>query len=366
MLNIHNFTSSIKGVFVGFLLFIAALAVIFWNEGRLDYSELAGTAAEISADTVNQDQSLQDKLISATGKLTTTGAISDDLFLNAKDYIALERTVEAYAWVEEEEKQDNANIMIYGYKQEWVEDVPSSQKFNQSIGHENIEKTIANASVKNTNAFLGVYALNIENVTLPDLSTLFLNEEKIILEDNAVLASDKYIYIGHGNINNPQIGDMRICYSVLESNQTATIFGKLKGQQITSYADKKNHVLYRLFIGGRGSAIATMHTEYAISLWGLRALGFILMWIGIGLILSPFSAVLRFIPLIGGRLQGVGRALISFVTFFIALIISAVFILLSIILHSVVAMAIVSAMIVVGIIVAIILGRKNKQPQPAR
>jgi hypothetical protein len=363
MLNVRNFTNSIKGVFIGVILFIAALVVIFWNEGRLDYSELASTATEINADTVSQDQTLQDKLVSATGKLTTTGTISDDLFLNAQDYIALERTVEAYAWVEQEEEQGNTNIKVYSYKQEWVEEVPNSKKFDEPIGHENKEKTIANASAKNTATFLGAYSLNIENVTLPNLTPLSLNEEKVTLKDDAILASDKYIYLGQGNINNPQIGDMRISYSVLENNQTATIFGKLKGQQITSYTDKKNHLLYRLFIGDRESAIATMHTEYVVSLWGLRALGFILMWIGIGLILGPFSAVLRFIPLIGGRLQGVGQALISFVTFFVALIISAAFILLSIILHSVVAMAIVSAVIVVGIVIAIILSRKKKQPQ---
>ena len=43
--------NSIKGVLVGFLMFIVSFGVLYWNEGRIDVSKIAETSIEINTAT---------------------------------------------------------------------------------------------------------------------------------------------------------------------------------------------------------------------------------------------------------------------------------------------------------------------------
>jgi len=96
----NRIIKSIKGIFFGFILFIASFGVLYWNEGRIDFSNIAKTAIEINSQTL-ADSSLNGKLVSVSGLVTTDQTIGDDLFLKPDKFIAIERRVEMYAWVEE-------------------------------------------------------------------------------------------------------------------------------------------------------------------------------------------------------------------------------------------------------------------------
>ena len=89
---------AVKGVVFGLILFLGAFGVIYWNEGKVDISEIGKTAAKVSAETV--DISADGKLVAVTGKAVSTEKLGDSMFLKPADYLAFSRSVEMYAWVE--------------------------------------------------------------------------------------------------------------------------------------------------------------------------------------------------------------------------------------------------------------------------
>ena len=96
--------SSIKGVIIGIVLFLAGIAVLFWNEGnyvKMKKTLEEGQAACVplpSVDTV--DSAYEGKLIHAKGKAVTQDQLTDDLFNFSQPGIRLEREVEIFQWVE--------------------------------------------------------------------------------------------------------------------------------------------------------------------------------------------------------------------------------------------------------------------------
>jgi hypothetical protein len=66
-------------------------------------------------------------------------------------------------------------------------------------------------------------------------------------------------------------------------------------------------------------------------LWGFRAMGFFAMWLGLGMLVSPLTALLRFIPVLGN----LGRKAIGALTFVLALLLSLVIIVISALLHNI-------------------------------
>src|SRR3989344_1779816 len=221
--------NSIKGVVIGLILFVVSFGLLYWNEGRVDLSNIAKTATEISSATVSTDSSLTGKLISTTGVVNSDQIIGDNLFLNPDKFIAAEREVEMYSWIEKSESHSKTNTggsetteTTYTYSKGWEENPKSTSNFKHPEGHANPQKSF----------------------------------------------------------DSPQVGDLRISYHVLRPGFDGTIFGKLSGSKIDPYFDQDGNNLYRLFIGTRDQAISTLHTEYTTLLWILRLVGFLLMWFG--------------------------------------------------------------------------------------
>lgn len=74
--------NSIKGILLGIIFIIISLVILFVNEGRVDLSQIAETAIEISSETVANDPEIEGKLVSTTGKVNSDEVIGDNLFLN--------------------------------------------------------------------------------------------------------------------------------------------------------------------------------------------------------------------------------------------------------------------------------------------
>ena len=83
---------SIKGIFVGFLLFIASFIVLFWNEGRADLSRVAERATEFPA-SEQADAALDGTLVAASGILSTDDEVSDGKYLAQGPYLSLHRSI---------------------------------------------------------------------------------------------------------------------------------------------------------------------------------------------------------------------------------------------------------------------------------
>ncbi|HHX58609.1 MAG TPA: hypothetical protein GX706_02485 [Candidatus Moranbacteria bacterium] len=332
--------NSIGGIIFGPLMVIVAAGLLYWNEGRVDLSNIAKQSTVVDADALNTDANLNGKLVSVTGEIKTGEAIGDDLFLKSGGWLAVKRKVEMYAWDEEVEEDSKKNLggsetveTTYRYVKQWQEDPASSNDFEQSEGHINPEKSLASIDKYATKATVGVYQFNPQEIAIGGFTQLVLDEEKVNLQADSFLANN-FIFIKKGNsgtLENPEVGDLRVSYEVINSDFEGTVFGALKNDKIESYFDKKSNKLYYLFAGSREQGIAALHSGHMTTIWIFRLVGFVLMWVGLKSFLSVFSVLLDVVPLLGS----LSRSLIGVVTFVIAIALSLLMIIVSKIVHNV-------------------------------
>jgi len=370
---------SIKGILIGLILFVISIGVLYWNEGRVDLSNVASNAVEISATSSPTD--LKTKFISVTGQLTTNEQLQDD-YLKAGDYIALQRNVEVYAWEEKaetktqtstnEETNSTSTEKTYTYNKAWISSPADSTKFKFPEKHKNPTKQMQDKRIVSQNAKIGIYNIDPNKAQLPSFNTVTLTTENTVLsegkltedednginyyenfEDIAPTLEGNYIFKGFGTIDKAEIGDIRVSYTSLSANQEVTIFGELNGTKISPYIGEKNSKVYRIFNSTRTESLAQMSGEHKTATWGLRILGFILMWVGLGMLFGPITTILDFIPLVGD----LSKSVIGIITFIAAAILSTLIIWISMIMHSII--AIILVIIIVGIIVSTIMKSKT-------
>lgn len=350
---------SIKGIGFGFLLFIASFGVLFWNEGRVDLSQVAKSAITIDSSKAAPAEA-EGKLIGTTGKITSTETLGDDLYLVPAKYLAVNRSVEMYAWQETSSSNSSSNTggsstttTTYDYKKTWTTVPSDSSNFKIPDGHANPTKALADASKKVGSAKIGNYDLDMANITLPAYTAVVVNDVNIKVKDSAKI-SGNYVFVpgngSTGSIDQPQLGDMRITYTVLKQDMDATVLGKLNGSKIEPYVDtSKDASLYRMFTGGNvDAAIGQLSGEHKTMTWILRAVGFLMMWIGLSALFGPISTLLDVLPFFGS----LSRAMIGTVTFIVCLVLSIATIIVSMIAHNIYAVIGTAVVLVVGGIVA--------------
>lgn len=136
-----------KGILVGIVLVLGAIALLWWNEGRS--VKRADSLQECQKITVSVPSSKLDpqyngKPIHTTGKAIVNGELADPLFPKVKvKAISLSRNVEMYQWEEESHSKTEKNTggsttttTTYTYKTAWHDSVIDSSAFKES-GHNN-------------------------------------------------------------------------------------------------------------------------------------------------------------------------------------------------------------------------------------
>lgn len=186
---------SVVGVLIGILVFFASFYVLFTNEGRVDLSEVAVDAVELNAEEVSAD--LDGEFVYLTSTLVSEETLGDNLYLIPGDYLAVSRTVEMNAWIEETETTREENLggsetttTTYEYKNGWTENVPESSNFDTPEGHYNPDKAIDSGSFRVGSAKMGVYELDMDGLSLPGMEDLNLNEEMLNVELSGAAEDD--------------------------------------------------------------------------------------------------------------------------------------------------------------------------------
>lgn len=327
--------NSIVGIFLGIVLFLASFGVLYWNEGRVDLSKIAATATEIPATGTATVKA--NSFVSITGNLSSPETLGDRPYLEPGEYIALRRKTEMYAWEENSRTTTKKNAggsetktTTYTYAKEWAENPDDSSRFKNPTGHYNPEKSIESQDLRVSQAQVGDYQLNVNQLTFPVNQPVNLTAAQIPAESKNKL-NGSYLFFGTGSLGSPEIGDLRLSYQALNKNIQATVFGDLgSGNQLTPHQGPKNVTFYRLFPGTRDQAIANLANRHKLITWGLRFGGFLLMWIGLNLVVEPLGVVLDIIPFLGD----LTRTATGFATFIVAAILSGLTIIVSMILHS--------------------------------
>ena len=158
---------SFKGIVTGLVLVVAAIALLFWNEGRTlhRYQDLAGASeacVAASADSINPENN--GKPVYMTGEMKTEEILTDSVFpavsVNA---IKLNRTVEMYQWQEHQSTKTQKKlgggeetVTTYSYSKGWFSQPINSSSFKEA-GHDNPAMDLESEDTSAVTATLGAF-----------------------------------------------------------------------------------------------------------------------------------------------------------------------------------------------------------------
>jgi hypothetical protein len=218
--------------------------------------------------------------------------------------------------------------------------VPDSEEFKEPRGHENPPKPVKSDRFKVDEASVGIYKVDMDTIGLPATTPLKLTEDNVTLDGYQEIISDDdfdYVFDGYGSYDKPEIGDIRVRYSVLSPMDEVTVFGRAADEKLGPHHGEAEKKLYRVFKGTKEDAMSALQGEYRAAGWFGRIGVFILMWIGLMMILSPISTSLEIVPF----LSDIGKGALTFIAFVIALVLTIVATFVFAILHNTVGLIIV-------------------------
>jgi len=305
----------VKIVF-GVIMMIAALPLLFWNEGRAVRTAQAleegrGVAVTTSSDKV--DPGKEGKLVHTTGRARTADTVSDPVFGIATNAIALKRNVEMYQWTEERESRGrSADNYVYKYTKQWSALLVDSAKFKVPDEHPNPRRMQYNSEkwIAST-VTLGAYTLSSSQVNrIPGEDPV-----KAVLPSSgstarAVREHAGALYVGE-NPEQPQVGDLRITFTKVPDSDVS-IVAKQVGSSFAPYRASSGSTvdLQSKGIVSLDEMVTGAEDKNIAAMWGLRVFGFILMAIGAGLMLRPLAAIFSGVPIVG-QIVGAGTVLIA-------------------------------------------------------
>jgi hypothetical protein len=317
--------SAFKGIAFGFLLFIIAFPLLFWNEGRAvkryqTLEEGEGAVISVIADTINPQH--EGELIHVTGLATTEETLEDPVFGVAAPGLQLIRNVSMYQWREKKESTTKKNVSgstttetIYTYTKTWSEATLDSSRFRHQAGHENpdsmayqSQRFVAQA------ASLGAFRLP------PHLLEKIDNSQALPINMDTLpphLRAQPFgggFYLGQ-NPSAPQIGDIKITFQKVPPTKISLI-AKQVNDSFAPYSTQAGGDLL-LLKTGRYSADEMFQQEQranALLTWLLRGVGFFIMALGLSLVLKPLSVFADVLPFLGnlvGTMTGIVSAILA-------------------------------------------------------
>ena len=371
--------NSLGGIGAGFVMFLGATCLLWWNEGRavktakmLD--EAQGNYVEME-DIKNVDPDLDGCLVHATGEATTTDTVCDDIF-GVKDLaIGMTRTVEYYQWVENSKSTTRdklgggeETVTTYTYERKWVSQPVESDEFHDPQ-YQNANKQLVTVEDQRFNATAGAFgayelsenqiaalpcrtnvSVSIPDETLRaldrDITTTYVrlngrNPVRPEIVEPAAMApvvndtaaaeqqqkreayrallvhqQTNSIYVG-ANPGVPEIGDVRITYKKAKPGKVSLI-AKVNGNSFGKYVAKNGKTLSVIRTGTQSADEmfqAEKDSNSALT-WGLRILGLILVIMGLRSVFGILETLLKVVPFLA-NIMGFGISMICGIVGFV-------------------------------------------------
>ena len=333
---------SAGGVGTGFLMLIAGIILLFWNEGRTvkttrtikEVDKLAIEMQDISA--VNPE--FEGKVIHAIGDATTEDILTDTYFGIARNAIKLSATPEYYQWVEQkhEEHKDKVGggeevITTYTYEKQWVYSPQNSSNFadpdyQNANNRPSIFPEMSSESLQAQNVAFGAYRLPASligqmsnsqpfEVTISDdrLAEVNAAAKKLYNDptNDYISVSNNVVYLGR-NSSTPEIGDMRITYTEVLPGEVS-IISKVVGDTFEAYHSEKNDKDFNVLTEGSHSKtemIATAKSQNKMLAWALRLLGILLLYMGFKSIFGILDTLAKVLPFLSS-IVSLGTGLVA-------------------------------------------------------
>jgi len=328
--------SSIKGVVIGFALFIAGFPVLFWNEGRsvntanaIDEGEEVCISVESNASI---DQEMEGKLVHMSGKADTKDVLTDDTFGVSATAIRLERNVEMYQWIEESHTSEKKKlggsvekVTTYTYKKDWMPTAIDSSGFKEQ-GHDNPGvMEFESQKMQAANVTFGAFRLSESQIDHIGSARPYAFPTGFVCKVERVKVQGSMIYVPNAETRNnalntrdvasqTRIGDMRVTFRVIYPHEISLI-AKQHGDTFVAYTAQKKGKgtkLSYLADGVKDAAemFQTARTNNAIMTWLVRIGGFLMMFIGLSMVLKPLSVLADVLPILGDIVE-MGMGLVA-------------------------------------------------------
>ena len=327
--------SSVKGILVGLVLFVAGFPVLFINEGNTVKTAKAldeGQSVCVSVDSnATIDDANNGALVHMNGKAETADTLTDGEFGISVNAIKLVRKVEMYQWEETSKTTEKKNLggsvtrtTTYDYSKVWSDRAIDSSSFEEQAGHENpgVFEFPGQTALASTVTF-GAFRLSENQIgRIGGEKPYSLGKDyKCPLERVKVQGSTIYVPGAETRLNalnnrdvvaQPRIGDMRVTFSVIMPHEIS-IVAKQHGDTFVPYVAKTGKKVTLLSDGTKDAAemVANAQSANTTLCWLIRLGGFLLMYFGLRKVLSPISTVLDVLPILG-NIAEVGLGIVAF------------------------------------------------------
>jgi hypothetical protein len=329
--------SFFAGVF-GVAFFVGSFVVLYENEGRIDEAAILRGAKAVDAAGAS---AAVGQVVTVTGPLTGGEGLGDG-WLKPAPYLALVREVEVWAWHEQPTIDRKKLAAIVAYKRAWTVEPPDSQAFKVPAGHHNPAPGVHAQEWRATRASVGGVPVDLDGLGLPSADPLPLTPAMV---KGGVLAGG-WLYLGGAKPNAPKVGDTRLRWSAAQPGGTWTAMGELRPGPLLGAHVAGDVTVHRLVQGSRAEALKGLGHAQAAWVWGLRLLGFVMMWGGMRLMLEPFNSLFDRVPV----LESLGRGMAGALTFPLALGLSVATMGVAWLTHSWLAMAAVELVAAAGVV----------------
>jgi hypothetical protein len=307
---------SMCGSVVGLGLIAAACILLFLNEGRSvhTYNMLVETRQNCnpvkSPDSVYAE--LDNRLVYLSGKLATSGPVSDPDFGVSGNFARLKRRVEMYQWVEETEtrefKEPDGSVRQerqYRYSTAWRTDVIHSRSFDDPRHHHNPgSMPLGSMEWTADQTTVGRYELSQEAVAeIDNFQTLHPSPDTTNAR-SGVTVYGEMVY--SGNPHRPEVGDIRVSYTSAGRAEEG------RPDTVSVVARQSPGPLLTPFTASDGSRILFLYTEQLsmdevfgrehasneAMTWLLRGLGWLLVVVGCNMVAGIFTTLVDWVPLL--------------------------------------------------------------------
>ena len=312
---------SFSGVLGGIALFILAVVLLWWNEGRavkraIDLAEGESSVVELERiDAV--DAATHQDLVHLSGLVESDDLLRDEAFGIEIPALKLLRTVEMLQWREHADTKTRTKIgggteteTTFTYEKVWSESWIDSSKFEVVDGHQNpTAKPLDSVELEANEVRLGAYRLGpglIDKLNrFEELAPPEALPENHVAQGNVIFRS--------ASPNAPQVGDLRITFKAALPAEVSIVARNNNGL-LDGYRANKGSAIQLLQYGVMDSSAMFESAKSANKAltWGLRILGIILMFIGANSVLGPIAVVADVLPLLG-RITRLGSSLIAIV-----------------------------------------------------
>ncbi|XP_052781024.1 transmembrane protein 43-like [Mya arenaria] len=310
---------SLIGILIGSAILIGSSVLIFWNEGRAVQTAKSldeGLNIVVSLDNPNiVSAENHGKLVHLIGSLQTDKELHDEAYNINVHAVKLRRVVEMFQWEEHEteRKYDDGNGETrvekeYSYSQVWRSSVIVSRGFDDSFNHRNpTEMPVPSKNYAAQEVTVGQFVMSYGlKEKINNFKQLGLSDSDIHTQSRVKVHNDYFYH--SDDVHRPQIGDTRVKFeyagisgkSSLGTPDMVTIVARQIGEKLLPYKTVAGDTLELLYFGSLSpkAVFDREMVQNTMFTWGLRFVGWLLMFIGFTCLTSIVTTLVDWIPIV--------------------------------------------------------------------